>query len=289
MKPGDRVFLSGGYDMEPEWLCGRRGHRGVIERLLPGRNENSAVLVRLDEPIQVQGVLGQYIVMKLRYVGATWDADQATASVELCGMVPDANARKERRQGKLVESHATIETETSAIARGAVMETLKPDGRCAYTVQWQDVGQPNSTPLEGLDDCARSFADALFAAVPELRDHARVEKGVLRIDVRPGPPRQGCDFWISTDDGEITVGFGMFHMHFDWPDGEDVWPSDPIQFIRSVMSDETLIEDWTLDGKWSGSGILAPTEEPDLQGMKPGHVIFVRSWSGARDRTIRGR
>ena len=143
--------------------------------------------------------------------------------------------------------------------------------------------------MDGLDDFSRSFADALFAVVPALRDHARAENGVLLIDLEPGPTRQDCKFWISTDCGEITVGFGMFHMHFDWPDRDDVWPSNPIGFIRSVMADETLIEDWTLDGKWSGSSTLAAAEEPDLHGMEPGHVVFIRSWSGARDRTIRGR
>ena len=62
----------------------------------------------------------------------------------------------------------------------------------------------------------------------------------------------------------------------------------PIAFIKSVMSDETLIEDWTLDGKWSGSGILTGDEQPDTNDMKPGHILYIRSWSGARDRMIRG-
>ncbi len=54
------------------------------------------------------------------------------------------------------------------------------------------------------------------------------------------------------------------------------------------MADETLIEDWTLDGRWSRSSVLAATEEPDLSGLRKGHVVFIRSWSGARDRTFRG-
>ncbi len=78
----------------------------------------------------------------------------------------------------------------------------------------------------------------------------------------------------------------MFHMHFDWPVREPVWPNDPIAFVRSVMADETLIEDWTLQGRWTGSRILAAGEEPDLAALPPGHVLHVRSWSGARDRTI---
>lgn len=143
--------------------------------------------------------------------------------------------------------------------------------------------------MNGLDDFSRSFADALFAAVPSLREHARAENGLLLIDLKPGTGRQDCEFWVSTAGEEITVGFGMFHTHFDWPVRDDVWLSAPIEFIQSVMADETLIEDWTLDGKWSGSGVLAADEEPDLEDMQPGHVLYIRSWSGARDRTIRGR
>jgi hypothetical protein len=140
--------------------------------------------------------------------------------------------------------------------------------------------------MDGLDDFSRSFADALFAAVPDLRDHARAEKAWLLIDLEPGPERQDCRFWISSDREEITVGFGMFHTHFCWP-LPDQWPeSDPIKFIRSLMADETLIEDWTFDDKWSGSSVLAATEEPDLRGRTPGSVVYIRSWSGALDRVI---
>lgn len=143
--------------------------------------------------------------------------------------------------------------------------------------------------LAGLDAFAQSFAAALFAAAPELRAHARAQDGALEIGLAPGPARTDAGFWISTVDQEVTVGFGMFHMHFDWPPRDDVWPSDPVAVVRSLMADETLVEDWTLDGTWSGSSILAAHEEPDLTGMRPGHVVYVRSWSGARDRTIRGR
>ena len=162
------------------------------------------------------------------------------------------------------------------------------DRRIGARLNIQDVVRARWQAVDDLDEFARSFADALFTAAPDLRDHARAEKGVLLIDLKPGLVRPDCKFWISTDDGEITVGFGMFHIHFDWPVRDDVWPSDPIKFILSVMSDETLIEDWTLDGKWSGSHILEATGEPDLGGMKPGHVVYIRSWSGVRDRTIRG-
>ncbi len=144
--------------------------------------------------------------------------------------------------------------------------------------------------LDVLDDFSRSFADRLFSAAPALRDHARSENGLLQIDLEPGrPDRPDCAFWIRTDAEEITVGFGMFHTHFDWPVRDADAESDPIGFIRSLMADETLVEDWTLDGEWSGSSTLAANEEPDLREMVPGHVVYIRSWSGHRDRTIRRR
>lgn len=143
--------------------------------------------------------------------------------------------------------------------------------------------------MDGLDDFARSFADALFAAIPELRGHARAEEGRLLIEIRPDPAREDCGFGVTTENEEITVWFGMFHDHFEWPDCDDGVFGNPITFILSVMSDETLVEDWTLDGTWVRSGTLSATEEPDLEDMKPGHVVHIRSWSGSRDRTIRGR
>ena len=120
MNPGDKVFVSGGYDMEPRWLCGRRGYHGVIEAMMPGQNADPAALVKLVAPISVDGVTGEYLVMELRYVGATWKGPSATAHVELCDFMPEAKPWKDRRQGKWVESHATIELERHAIARGAV-------------------------------------------------------------------------------------------------------------------------------------------------------------------------
>lgn len=120
MTEGDRVFLSGGYDMEPRWLCGRSGHCGVIERMIPGQNTQPAALVKLDQPIEVDGITGRYLVMELRFVDATWMVSSATAHVELCDFVPESKPWKDRRQGKWVESHSTIELEAHAVARGAV-------------------------------------------------------------------------------------------------------------------------------------------------------------------------
>jgi hypothetical protein len=120
MKTGDRVFVSSG-SMAPKWLTGgRRGLCGVLERFVPGQNDVPAAVVKLDEPLEVDGARGQYLQLDLRYVGRTWDEPMAVASAELCDFLPDDRPWQERPRGFGIESHTTLETEESAVARGVL-------------------------------------------------------------------------------------------------------------------------------------------------------------------------
>ena len=103
---GDRVQVGGGYDMQPQWLCGRQYYSGTVRALIPGQNDTRAVVVVLDEYAVFENSFGKYLVLELRYTGAVW-AETGTVHVELCDFEPDAKAWQERQQGKWVESHAT--------------------------------------------------------------------------------------------------------------------------------------------------------------------------------------
>jgi hypothetical protein len=105
---GDRIRLSGGYDMEPGWLQGRPHYMATITRFIPGQNDAPAVVAHLDSPLSIGQAAGQVVVLELRYKGATWgEAD--TVHVELCDFEPEPKAWANRRQGKWIESHATCE------------------------------------------------------------------------------------------------------------------------------------------------------------------------------------
>jgi|SRR5215831_7064780 len=107
LRAGDRVKLSGGYK-DAEWLCGRSHVLGIVDRLIPGQNDQPAVVVRLDEPIESDGVRGSLVVLGLRFVGAK-RGPTGTVHVELCDFNPEDKRWQDRRQGKWVESHATYE------------------------------------------------------------------------------------------------------------------------------------------------------------------------------------
>ena len=148
--------------------------------------------------------------------------------------------------------------------------------------------------IVGLNEFSSYFARHLFEAFPWLEQHGRLDphpqadEGSLIVEYSPEPVRTDCQLWISTDDREVTIGFGMFHAHFDWPgDDEDEFREDPIVFLGDLVEERTLIEDWTKSGKWSGSSTLDRNEEPDTDDMAEDAVVYVRSWTGAHDRVIR--
>lgn len=107
MDAGDRVWLTGGYDRDPPWLCGKPGHAGRIERFIPSYNRGLACVVRLDEPITVEGKTGAMLVLELRYDDAPWEPG-SVVHVELCDFEPEDAPWPDRKKGEWVESHATV-------------------------------------------------------------------------------------------------------------------------------------------------------------------------------------
>lgn len=94
--------------MEPEWLSGGAGYHGQIEKFISGQKDAMAAVVRFDQPVVTDGLIADYAVLELRYEGATWSGSRETVHVELCDFVPDDTRWQDRRQGRWVESHATI-------------------------------------------------------------------------------------------------------------------------------------------------------------------------------------
>jgi hypothetical protein len=106
---GDRVRLFGGYDRDPEWLDDRHEVLGVVERFIPGQNEQPAAIVRLDEELTVGDTTGQVVVLELGWVGTDWSTPEPRIHIELCDFDPEPRRWQERRQGAWVESHASYQ------------------------------------------------------------------------------------------------------------------------------------------------------------------------------------
>jgi hypothetical protein len=92
--------------MDPKWLGGKDGCFGQVISFIPGQNESTAAVVKLEDTLTVDDVTGNIVVLELRYVGAKWKS-QETVHIELCDFMPEAKRWQERRQGKWIESHAS--------------------------------------------------------------------------------------------------------------------------------------------------------------------------------------
>ncbi len=101
----NRVYLSGGYSVNAVWLGGGEGYSGEVIAFIPGKNEKSAAVVKVDSPIEANEMSGNIVVLELRFVGADW-SESEVVNVELCDFMPEAKRWQDRKQGLWVESHA---------------------------------------------------------------------------------------------------------------------------------------------------------------------------------------
>lgn len=106
LKEKDRIWLCGGYDMEPKWLSGNEGYFGEVIIFIPGQNKEPAAVIKLEEAITVDNLTGDIVILELRYVGAKWKSE-GIVHIELCDSMPEAKPWQDREQGKWIESHAS--------------------------------------------------------------------------------------------------------------------------------------------------------------------------------------
>lgn len=101
-RTGDRVFVTGGYDYDPQWLGGREGYYGTLDTI-----QGASALVQLDEELMLEGgswqdfglgsvaalgtvevARGRWLVLLQGWVGGTWTNPTGRLHVGLCATHP---------------------------------------------------------------------------------------------------------------------------------------------------------------------------------------------------------
>ncbi len=105
----DVIKISGGYDFDPLFLKEppSKERVGTVVKFIPGQNKEQAAVVKLQYPITAKGIMGDILVLELRYVDQTWETE-GPVHVELCDFMPEDKTWKYRKQGAWIESHASI-------------------------------------------------------------------------------------------------------------------------------------------------------------------------------------
>ena len=111
LQVGDRIKVSGGYDMDPPWLKGGSGYYatiiGFFDTMIEKRkgDERLSVSLEFEEEVEHKGFSGKYGFMLGRWEGQRWETT-GTVHVHISN-VPIHNASDITEENSIwAESHA---------------------------------------------------------------------------------------------------------------------------------------------------------------------------------------
>jgi len=107
MKPGDRIWLFGGWERTPAWRKGTDTLEATVEDILVGGDGGETrLLARLSKPLTLNGVTGDLFLLSLRYRGAKW-SNAGICHIVLCAEPPGPGRWwEDRSRFTWIESHA---------------------------------------------------------------------------------------------------------------------------------------------------------------------------------------
>ena len=138
------------------------------------------------------------------------------------------------------------------------------------------------------------FLDFLKAQFPQWREHVRTlhdeDTGQDFLEVTPPDPSGVIHehlLEISTWGEEITVSFGGFHTHFQWPDGYDGSDSRVrvMDFLQALLNEDIIIASVWTEGRLRLSSTARPSDLTRFADVQAGnHELRIASWRGTYDR-----
>lgn len=154
-----------------------------------------------------------------------------------------------------------------------------------------------NAPNPKLDTFSQQVADLLFSRYPQWRGKETIERnnnGAAHFTLSvPAPVQANTEhgLWISTERGELTVGFDAYHTHFSESigDGDMFGLEYGIRFIQQILDEEIAAVSWWNNEIWRGSAQTEAGSKPDLhpEHMSDFNRVRVRSWKGALNADIK--
>lgn len=114
LKPGQRIKLFDGYDMDPPWLKGRDCYYAEVIRFFDNRiekrtgDERLSAVIQFDDEIEFEGLTGTYGVITGRWEGQRWKTSGVVHVYLLKSEIHDASEIT-ADNSCWMESHASYE------------------------------------------------------------------------------------------------------------------------------------------------------------------------------------
>lgn len=126
-------------------------------------------------------------------------------------------------------------------------------------------------------DFVEKLINELQRRIPWLGEHRAACQGPEYLAFRIQSPHSSDAVHVWLDNGEITVGFGAWHTHFDESEIDDA-----TVLVNDFVEGEQGVCERYVSGQWSGSS-LVDLKSPDEWPQTVQHVdecIKIRGWNG---------
>lgn len=156
--------------------------------------------------------------------------------------------------------------------------------------------------LDQLDEYSRLAVPLILARFPEWEPWASLLTGhgpsEAAVEFRVPCPSTAVlsGLWVSTDGGELSVGFDHHHTHFMAYDGDDRQQIESgLEYASDFIEERAGVISWYVDGRFAGSCSIElphpcplPRLKEALAHSRPNqhdcNRIVLRSWTGRFDR-----
>ena len=112
-----------------------------------------------------------------------------------------------------------------------------------------------------MDAFSDRFQSALRSRLPGLLPHLRPAPDGESVELRLAAPSGHGELFVTTAGGEVTVGFGPWHGHYEEHDywaADDESQGEPFERVLTLLAyflrDLVVIRVWTKGGVYAGSG-----------------------------------
>jgi hypothetical protein len=114
LKPGDRIKLFGGYDMDPRWLKDRDCYYATVLKFFDNKiekrkgDERLSAVIEFDDLVTFEGLQGKYGVILGRWEGQLWER-KGVVHVHLIDREVSDSSEITKDNSRWMESHASYE------------------------------------------------------------------------------------------------------------------------------------------------------------------------------------
>ena len=114
LKPGDRIRLFDGYDMDPPWLKNRECYCATVLRFIDNKiekrsgDEGLSAVIEFDDEFEFKGFKGKFGILLGRWEGQLWEA-KGVVHVYLLAVEIKQQEEMTRENSYHIESHASYE------------------------------------------------------------------------------------------------------------------------------------------------------------------------------------